>query len=74
MKKLSSIAALRMFSLAPAFASASIDTSVSFSYGAADSRFDSNGDKKDLHKEVLGVPEDADINAKLHDYWSWRGL
>ena len=46
MKKLSSIAALGCFLLAPAFASASIDTSVSFSYGMADSVFDEDGESQ----------------------------
>lgn len=64
MKKLPSILALGCFLLAPAFASATVDTSVSFSYGMADSRFDANGDKKDLH-EFFGVPEDSDINASF---------
>ena len=51
MKKLSSIAALGCFLLAPAFAGAADHTqeaSVSFNYGMADSVFDSEGTKDDL--------------------------
>ena len=63
MKKLSSIAALGCFLLAPAFASASIDTSVSFSYGMADSVFDEDGEKSSID-EAFGLP-DGSVSANF---------
>ena len=54
---------LGCFLLAPAFASASIDTSVSFSYGMADSVFDEDGEKSSID-EAFGLP-DGSVSANF---------